>query len=1019
MRKGRWWMIAALLTAACLGRAQRPGKPRADGGAYAELDSKRLAETLSEMGMTELLEKLLVEGAAGQSVSARAALVEASIAGAQKALDLQARNRLLDRAIVVLEGIVTDTQQASQSDELLEHFGYQLKLAETRGIVRVKPYVLRLRYLQGGEEDKAVIVSMTDKAVKRLEGLSEDVREELENARDDLESLMIDVPKLENLHRQITYKLGWLSFYRGMALPVGAERTKLLNGAINAVDGFVREKEQTGWGYWSSLLTGMAFRELKDHAAAAGYLSKAGAPEAAKAVRIEAMFETARNLAEQGETLAKAGKSAEAKAAFERAVESVDAFRCGVVKLLGPESQLQADIQTAMLLNYLYGMWAAAESGPKKTALQGESVKALLDFYEKYSDRAEVRGAFFNIIATKFRGRTDHDKLNSMALLALAMQKIYPGSPEKEQQLGEEMLNKVMTRGDPISLKVRPLAMWQLAMLMNRRRLNVAAAKWFERLAREFPTCPSAFDSAMNAVITYKTVLQDLGARNRPVGIDLRKKFVSALNVLLDRWATKPGAARWYFALGEQQQEIAEVVPGPEKLKWVADSIEAYEKVPPNLVQHMDARYRALKLRSDLLALSDASPSAERRMANELVTLLEAYSAEAAKAVEHASDRELADELRRWGARTDFLAGEILYERLNQTESALAKIRQLSQKWPGTPVLQEAAEFEIRKLVEAGRIDQAIGKVDEFRRKYDPDEAQQLIELIVKQIRKRIEALEGKVGRAAALERYRKVFLRFAEDLFTRAEKFPAEQAYPFRLMYADALLENGKADEALKQLKLLEAYDSEQRGLEAAKIDAVINELLKAAEAAKGDRRRLAQTARRYFELLGQYGFQRKDFGKAEQVGNAVAYLEKAPESPQQGEQLDALQKLLVKALEDLRPRLKRTLAMQYATINGLAKAYRLRKEYPKAVEFFNELVGGIDKTQHPKLYWASQLDLCECILEGWPEEKETMKKLMLRIRHLREFEDPLMGGLYGRFKFVEDEAAKLLRQITSVPAS
>ena len=108
------------------------------------------------------------------------------------------------------------------------------------------------------------------------------------------------------------------------------------------------------------------------------------------------------------------------------------------------------------------------------------------------------------------------------------------------------------------------------------------------------------------------------------------------------------------------------------------------------------------------------------------------------------------------------------------------------------------------------------------------------------------------------------------------------------------------------------------------------------------------------------------------------------------------------------LREAIKATFAIDAANIQGLARAHRQLKQYDEALKRYRDLVNGIDPSEHPALYWSSQLERCQCFAEAFGDDPEAMKKLVTLIRQLK-IEDPKLGGLYGRFNVIQGRATRL----------
>ena len=113
------------------------------------------------------------------------------------------------------------------------------------------------------------------------------------------------------------------------------------------------------------------------------------------------------------------------------------------------------------------------------------------------------------------------------------------------------------------------------------------------------------------------------------------------------------------------------------------------------------------------------------------------------------------------------------------------ELRAIIEKWPGTAVLRSAFEFEIRKLIERGQTPEAIAKIKAFKDDY-PDQAEQLVKLVVDQIQRQIRRLQTAMKEAVttsqyeqskkALIDYQQAYAGFAKDLYEAIQDLIAMQ---------------------------------------------------------------------------------------------------------------------------------------------------------------------------------------------------------------------------------------------------
>jgi hypothetical protein len=872
------------------GRAFAQAEAKA-GGAYDRLPTHRLIKQMSFLGMTELLEALEREiPADDKSADAFAMRGRIRVGLANAMEDPAERNRLLDEAIPLLRQAVKLTEKETDlaPARAIEVFRYRLELAVAMGRYRVEnPHALRLRHLQGGPEDRKAILKYTKEAVDLVDFLREDVTDTLTEWRPNTTRLMIWVPALEDLEREVKYNAAWIRLHRAMALDdeeAGAEKAQLCRDIIAEMRPFTSDPD-SGVMYWAWYVTGIARRMLKEHDRAEKVLSRAAVPEAGSHdLRQRAWFERARNRIEEGD--------------LKKAEKAIEDFQRGSLAIWGPDKQVMVDLRVILLRNYLYEMRARkAKDLAEANALRAKGQEVLLSFVEKYADRPKLVKAFLEIVATKFAGVADLKTANAIVILARAYTKIESKNPA-EQMEGEHLLRRVLVHPDlkspRIADSIRPGVLWELAFLMNKAKRNIDAARYFAALARLHPKHRLAFRSAQFAVRSLYGVVQERQTKGKMIGANLRMAYVRALDTLLAGWPNEEGVGKWNFDLASQCMNLSAATQSPVvRFYWQGRAIAAYELVPSDLLEYMEAQHSALDLRTkvvlgrdeledllkddsvktkdelkelarQLLAIeqvavapsSSAGPASapasapaasDQQKASQrsediraqlaarlkvysdpkaLIDRLTTYSAEAAKESARAAAKaktapakeqkelgDLATMLRDWAAEAEFGAAEIKYERLPAGKTpaqrqaiekeALADLRRIIEKWPGTSVLRNAYEFEIRKLIERGQTPEAIDKIGDFKKIY-PEQAKGLIELVVTQIGEQIQRIGGRLQNARTtsearqfqteLSKYQLDYARFAEDLYGVVKDLPIDLAGLDRMLRDIEALEK-KAD--------------------------------------------------------------------------------------------------------------------------------------------------------------------------------------------------------------------------------
>ena len=929
--------LIAVVVSACGGLSASASAQAKPASAYDQLPTRDLIRELSLLGMTELLKGLEKEiPASDTSAGALATRARIRVGRAHAMADPAEGNGLFDEAIPLLRQAVKTGEKTAKTDqEILDLLNYQLELAALLGRHRVEnPHILRLRHLQGSSEDRKVILKFTREAVDIVDQLKEDIEDQLADWRPDMDKLMTVVPRLEDLKEAVKYNAGWIRLHRAMALENPGEKTMLCRDLAAEMRSFTKDAE-TGVMYWALYVTGVAQRLQKKHGEAQKFLDKAAVPEAkSNELRQRAWFERARNRIEQGDP-----------AASEKAIEE---FRRSTLALWGPQGKVMVDLRVVLLTNYLHELQAAKQEDPAKAkALREKAQAVLLSFVEAYADRPGIVKAFLDIVATKFADLKDLRDASAVVILAKGYSKL-ASKDEKDQAEGERLLRMVLNHKDMKSPKIAgsilPGVLWELAILRNKAKKNLEAAKYFVALAQLHPKNRMASRSAMNAVRSLHSAVQERARKKQEIKDELRLEFIRALRTLVTGWGDEADNVKWNYDLATHCTTMAaKATEDVRKFYWEVRAVAAFERIPPELVEYMESQHSALELRTqivldrgdlanllkadnqttkqvlrslameilpyeqvDLAALAAvggpttasvgvAAPAPKlltaeavtRRaeaLAKELTAQLKTYSDPKAlidrlKTFSAAAEKDAADTatkasmatgaqkkeqealaaaLRSWAADADYQAAVIKYEQLPVgmkpaereavEKEALADLRRLMTKWAGTAVLRKAYEFEIRKLIERGQTELAIGKIREFRGQY-AEQADQLIKLIVSQIRQQIAHLKDRSDRTAIagdaarireeLSRYQLAYVSFAETLYKAAGDGPIELAKLDKAVRDVDVLKQKSDAAALRQhggqfAKLLAEFHIDANEVQADK--KVLDEVLDAFDRAAGE---------------------------------------------------------------------------------------------------------------------------------------------------------------------------------------
>jgi hypothetical protein len=113
--------------------------------------------------------------------------------------------------------------------------------------------------------------------------------------------------------------------------------------------------------------------------------------------------------------------------------------------------------------------------------------------------------------------------------------------------------------------------------------------------------------------------------------------------------------------------------------------------------------------------------------------------------------------------------------------------------------------------------------------------------------------------------------------------------------------------------------------------------------------------------------------------------------------------------AYASLRELLRNSAPMDATNYQILARGNRIVKNYAESGTAYSELLRRIDFSQYPDLFWQTQLERAQMLVEGYPTDKDSMSRLLTLLKNLR-IQDPTMGGLYSYFDAVQAAVEKNL---------
>jgi len=1078
--------------------------------AYNALPQKALADSLSALGMTELMSELMKSGAATGAGDVRVTAAEALIKAAKGAKDPAEREAKLDEAIRILRAAVKALEaQADAADTPLKgaratikKMQNELLMAVTQALTRGEPYANKLLFLQGAAADRAALAAATQGAARTVRDLGADIEDLKLDWRRDMRIWIVVSKTVRGLEDEIKYRAAWIRFYHGMA----AKNTKAGRSDLRAVEPSVELFTDGSRGQdvkqQSELLIARSFRELERHEPAAQMLGRIISGRGPGRIRVDAHFEQVRNLIEFGRTLAKAGKGGDAK--YNQVPAALKTFELEAKKLAADEqSKRSIDLWAALLGHYFWETRAGTEKDKAKAAAFGNKAQeALLGFLEKYPDEG-IQQAFYEIIYRKYRDRKDYDKLSSAVLMAIASHEYNEARRDKSNKTAlataKAVLVKVSKRTDKVSKRVRPLVLWQLAFIFNFERDNFRSSRFFVQLATEFPDHKLAYTAARYANATMAAHYKGTPLSRIPEnGLDLLELVLKTLTTG-QKWKDNKDVLRWNFQYAEllalrkgkaeqarvknakaeahnanldarEAEQFARDLKDPkaradahnrakelrakaDELKTRAEEVirdarevfrkiaQIYERVPdkPHMA-HMQARQRGLRYRKFVLDMhpDQAAGSQRKEEALALAELLLKYSGDVRAALESEKDPRAVADLKIWGSEAMVMAIELLLDHGGDSESARAMrlLDGMAEAWPGTPALQYSEDLRIRKLVELGRIDDAISALDKFIKKH-PAQGDELLKMVITSLQDRIDRDQGstKPDIQQRWEKYVKNYVSLAGKLFQRVEAQPLNQRYAITQSYADALIKAGRYAEALEMFLKCQEYDKENSRKQQQKI---VDEFkpMHAKVAAAKTYDDLAACRSQLTAVLKQHEVDPAEErlvkleGALVEVDLALSMLkDMSPDARQASagqEHVANGRKWLAEAFKLLEERLKGGVKVQAMNVLGLARAYKgradgyrkegklkeMKADYDQALKYFrNILSAGLTMSikAQARMKWLAEVGYCECVLAAMSQNRQAVQAVLRRIR-INEHSDSMMGGYRDRFMTIRANAERVL---------
>ncbi|MFP4355128.1 MAG: hypothetical protein ACLFUJ_08370 [Phycisphaerae bacterium] len=1000
-----------------------------DQSAYQRLDPDTLARKLANLGMNELLTELTSQSGSDAGSLAQLRLLAATKMAAYRNKP-QAPNaaQLLQEAEQAYTQAVTkfreqppanDTRPGAEAwmnhCEDLKQLAYVVFLqAEAHGV--------KVLYLHAVDSDYQMLqqrANLGNQIVSMLDG----TLTQLNNVWSTKPVMVVLYSqKLEEMKDRAALRGGWIRFYLALSLKnnpdqnIQSERISLLRQAIESFQRFIPTNRRFPQAKWPAhLVTGMASREMNDFERARNNLQAVQDDQAPSIFRFQGAFELAKvdidqalylvSRAEQLEDSNAKAQAAEARrqatGIFERSPQKIEAFVEVGDEAFGKNHHF-TDMYSALLTSHLYQSWAGTiqNDDAKVAELQAKAQKPLIAFFETHKDNQEVLLHFSSILAAKFAGRDDVENLNAMILYAMALQARARKTDSGNDQ-ARKLLEIISQRDTPAAENLKPNVRFMLAELEYAKLNAIPAAKLFEQVARDYPENDLAFQAALNAVIILNQLAED---RSRETGgkvpAQLRAELISALELLLiegpDPWAEKEGVEKYWFELGWNREKLARFRSQAEGLELLSKAIDAYQKVPADQPNYLQARNQQLWIRVTRLRFaSDEQQAAQAGpLAQDLLRFVEELTAELPNVQE--DDRKQL--MRTWAAMASFHAYRIQYNMLDRKD-VLVKVQQLPEKWPDTGVMPLAAGFYIEKLIEQQRIDEALAQLEKHQSSLDVEDARPLFVRVLRETQKRLDDLANDPQYQEEIDRYRKVYYRASDWLYRQAMQNNAEglDLYTAEQAYAFALQQGGKYEEALELYNKLLDQEEKKRQEEVDKIKDRLNPLLEEAKEA-GNTQDVENIYQRFVKVLEEDEIEAVRLRPMQPLEFSMQRLDEAQTQQQVRAAVEEASRRLAEAIQYYRKYQIDRVAVDPYNVLGVARSKAGLGELDEAMEGYVLLTRGLSPEVNEELFWQVWKEYSLLLIEKKGSDATEMKKLLRNLELLLK-RDPDFGGYQSEF--------------------
>ena len=805
------WICVLLLPAVTLAQveAQAPVYPEGE-----RFDVGEFHDGLRQRGLTDLLALHLTEHPPTDPVRAAllardirlAEFADASRSPAQRRAALAQANRLLEQLI------------NEQPDH--ERVGeWKMELAASLLYTEAEPYTSSLLYRGGSPVDRDKLAALMDRAVELLATLNASLAEQYD-ALDDLTAGEYDrleaageVDRIESDLALSEYMLAWARFYRALARsPDDGERV----GELQQILDYLENRSnllhvphvETHFQAQALLLAGMSRRALGDHRAARTTLAQA--------------IDVVANLLDDGERDALDWVRILARIELARSHLDTDQFREAhqQIEVLRVETQRRApqDFSLALVVALLdraafraEAEHAARQARPDEAAaLRSRAIRSLRTLaLANVAYRDEIYAALNDLVdpAAPVETLSGFERCALVAGLLTQANDLLTEIAELRQQgadpldprmdrLAERRIETLqraievarpMTNPDfPLSADLRAEAIFNLGVAFHARGHWLDAARYFLRVARDYPAFHRATEAATLAVQLSWEMHRDPHLSTRP---EVRQIYLDALTTLSEHHPDSQAGRYWQFFLGQHLAALGRH----------EQAAAAYARVDADHPQFEEATYLAaesLALSVRELASGPTPRSELNHRADEAVRTARNAERMLAEAAADDSDLSRQHELARLAARACLLSAELYaLPGVERWTKALETVEDFEQRFKGQPgLIGRVLRVRMIALDGLGQTDEASQLIPRYLAS-DPSGAAATLQGLFDTLRDEIDRdrLAGRTEQARARTRSALVI---AEGLYELARRQPdlfnTEATYALRLQLAECALQTG-----------------------------------------------------------------------------------------------------------------------------------------------------------------------------------------------------------------------------------